>query len=234
SFRFTFTARDGDGDVAESGFTVKIIDDSPVRGEEERSRAEDEAVNGGNDEDDGLSRVADGSLNIRWGADDADSDLGGNGDRSVGFANSSVGVVGAYGETLTSLGQPVNFTVINGILVGYTGEAAPTDFSVETVSENVVFYVTLSDDAQGSFEFRLVQPLDHATNEGTGVENDLSLTFNYTATDSDGDTITGSFTVDVQDDVASIGTPFAGGVVEEEQRQVAGDGNEDRGGDGDR
>ncbi|QLF71648.1 tandem-95 repeat protein (plasmid) [Peteryoungia desertarenae] len=226
AIQFGFTVRDSDGDRATSTFTVSVNDDSPVRGEEERSGAEDEAVNDGNDEDDRLFQVADGSLNIRWGADDGDSDLGGNGDRSVAFTNSSVGVVGAYGETLTSLGQPVSFTVINGVLVGYTGEAAPTDFSVETVSKNVVFYVTLSDDDRDSYEFRLVQPLDHATNEGTGVENDLSLTFNYTATDSDGDTITGSFTVDVRDDVAMIGTPFAGGVVEEEQRQVAGDGND--------
>ncbi|WP_377278828.1 DUF5801 repeats-in-toxin domain-containing protein [Rhizobium sp. R86522] len=233
SFKFTFTARDGDGDIVKNDFTVKVIDDVPVRREEVRGTAEDEAVNGGNNEADSLSAVATGALNIRWGADDADTaaDLGGLGDRSIAFTNETVTVANAYnGASLTSLGLAVSTTVLaNGTLVGYTGSTVPTS----TAAANVVFHATLSDDVSGSYVFTLVKPLDHAANEGEGVENDLSLTFGYTATDSDGDTITGNFTVDVRDDVATIGTPFAGGIVEEEQWQVAGDGNEGVLGDGD-
>ncbi|TCM59394.1 hypothetical protein EV291_1842, partial [Rhizobium sp. BK068] len=38
-------------------------------------------------------------------------------------------------------------------------------------------------------------------------ENPLSLTFNYTATDSDGDTASNTFTVNVVDDQPVIGKP---------------------------
>ena len=234
SFTFTFTARDGDGDIATNNFTVKVIDDVPVRGEEVRGTAEDESVNNGNNESaDGLSAVARGDLNLKWGADDADTlaDLGGTGDRSIAFTNATVAVANAYnGTSLTSLGVPVSTTVLaNGTLVGYTGPTAPTSIS----GANVVFHATLSDNGTGSYTVTLVQPLDHAPGNGSNGENSLSLTFGYTATDSDGDTVTGSFVVDIVDDVAKIGTPFAGGVVEEEQYQVAGDGNEDTSGTGD-
>ena len=40
--------------------------------------------------------------------------------------------------------------------------------------------------------------LDHAPN---GSENDIDLTFNFTAADSDGDTAKGTFTVGIDDDV---------------------------------
>ncbi|WP_395517875.1 beta strand repeat-containing protein, partial [Pseudorhizobium flavum] len=233
SFKFTFTARDGDGDIARNDFTVKVIDDAPVRGEEVRGTAEDEAVNGGNNEADGLSAVATGALNIRWGADDADTvaDLGGLGDRSIAFTNATVSVANAYnGASLTSLGLPVSTAVLaNGTLVGYTGSTVPTS----SAAANVVFHATLSDNGSGSYTFTLVKPLDHAAGDGANGENDLSLSFGYTATDSDGDTVTGRFTVDVRDDVATIGAPFAGGIVEEEQKQVAGDGNEGTEGEGD-
>jgi T1SS-143 domain-containing protein len=229
SFTFTFTARDGDGDIVKDTFKVNVIDDVPVRGEEVRGTVEDEAVNGGNNENDGLTAVATGALNIRWGADNADSDLGGNGDRSVAFTNTTVAVSGANGATLTSLGLTVSTVLINGVLVGYTGSTAPSAIN----GANVVFHAALSDDNSGAYTFTLVKPLDHAAGDGTNGENSLSLTFGYTARDSDGDSVTGSFRVDVSDDVARIGTPFAGGVVEEEQSQVAGNGNEDGSGSGD-
>ncbi|WP_426232614.1 DUF5801 repeats-in-toxin domain-containing protein [Pararhizobium sp. DWP3-4] len=234
SLTFNYTATDSDGDKSNNTFTVNVIDDGPVRGDEVRGTAEDEAVNGGNNESDGLTAVATGALNIRWGADNADSDLGGNGDRSVAFTatNNTPAVVvsGAHGATLTSLGLAVTMTVLsNGVLVGYTGAQVPAGIN----GANVVFYASLSDDNSGAYTFTLVKPLDHAAGDGTNGQNNLSLTFGYTAKDSDGDSVTGSFTVDVSDDVAEIYTPFAGGVVEEEQLQVAGSGNEDGSGSGD-
>ncbi|MCZ7531628.1 MAG: hypothetical protein M5U31_15605, partial [Acidimicrobiia bacterium] len=161
------------------------------------------------------------SLNILWGADDANPTSGGGlGDRSVAFTNANVAVSGAYnGASLTSLGQAVSYAVLGtGELVGYTG-ALPGS----TADANVVFFVSLSDANNGEYSFTLVKPLDHADDGG---ENTLSLTFNYTATDSDGDTASNTFTVDVVDDVALIGTP-QNGTVEEEQLVVEGDGLED-------
>ncbi|QLF71649.1 VWA domain-containing protein (plasmid) [Peteryoungia desertarenae] len=219
---FTYTVTDLDGDFAVGNFSIDIQDDAPLRGEEFSATVEDEAVNGGNDEnDDALSGAASGNLNIRWGADDANTNSGGNGDRSVAFTNNIVVVSGAFGEALTSLGEPVRFAVVNGVLVGYTGEAAPDAFSVAALPPNVVFYVSVSDNLQGSYTFTLVKPLDHAAVEG---ENPLSLTFNYTATDSDGDAISGQFTVNVRDDVPIIDAPETGLVDED----FLPDGNSDK------
>ena len=230
---FTYTVTDLDGDFVTGSFNIDVMDDAPVRGQEVRGTAEDEAVNGGNNEADGLSAVSTGALNIRWGADDADTaaDLGGLGDRSIAFTDATVSVANAYnGASLTSLGLPVSTAVLaNGTLVGYTGSTVPTS----SAAANVVFHATLSDNGSGSYTFTLVKPLDHAAGDGANGENDLSLSFGYTATDSDGDTVTGRFTVDVRDDVATIGAPFADGIVEEEQKQVAGDGNEGTEGEGD-
>ncbi|QRM57315.1 VCBS domain-containing protein [Sinorhizobium sp. BG8] len=227
SLTFGYTATDSDGDSITGSFVVDVVDDVPERGEEVRGTVEDEAVNGANNEDDGLSASAGGSLNISWGSDDANN--GGSNDRSVTFTNASVAVSGAYGETLTSLGQVVHTAIINGVLVGYTGDTAPTALTGEG-SKGVVFYASLSDADNGSYSFTLVQPLDHAAGSD---ENSLSLTLGYTATDSDGDSFTGTFVVDVVDDVATIGTPTSGGLVEEEQPAVIGAGNEDTGSDGD-
>ncbi|MBC2773520.1 tandem-95 repeat protein [Rhizobium sp. AQ_MP] len=225
SFNFTFTARDGDGDVVRQGFQVNVIDDSPVIDYTERVTVEDEAVNNGNNENDGLSKSATGSLAIYWGADDGNNGSGGKGDRSVAFTNANVYVAGDYGDNLTSLGQRVYTAVVDGVLVAYTGgqNAAPASFNAQALPANVVFYVTLSDASdRGSYTFNLVKPLDHAAGRG---ENELSLTFNFTATDSDGDKARDTFTVNVRDDVATI-TPPAG-VVEEEHEAVVGSGNED-------
>jgi T1SS-143 domain-containing protein len=79
-----------------------------------------------------------------------------------------------------------------------------------------VFSVSLSDDGAGSYEFTLYGNLDHIptkTDEGSEegseearllstetVEEDLSITFHFTAKDSDGDTAGSTFVVKVNDD----------------------------------
>jgi T1SS-143 domain-containing protein len=203
SLTFNYTATDSDGDTSSNTFTVTVVDDAPVANVGTASTVEDEAVNGGNNEVDGLAAGVSGvSLNINWGADSANA--GGLNDRSVAFTSTTVAVSGASGEALTSLGLAVKTVLINGVLVGYTGETAPTAVTGEG-SGNVVFFASVSDVANGTYDFTLVKPLDHAAGNG---ENSLSLTFNYTATDSDGDTSSNTFTVNVVDDapVANVGT----------------------------
>ncbi|WP_426240680.1 beta strand repeat-containing protein, partial [Pararhizobium sp. DWP1-1-3] len=223
SLTFNYTATDSDGDKSSNTFTVGVIDDAPVANVGTGSTVEDEAVNGGNNEpDDLLSAAVTGvSLNINWGSDNANA--GGLNDRSVAFTNATVAVSGAHGATLTSLGLTVSTVLINGVLVGYTGDTAPTAITGEG-SSNVVFFASVSDVANGSYDFTLVKPLDHAAGDGANGENNLSLTFNYTATDSDGDKSSNTFTVGVIDDapVANVGT---GSTVEDEA--VNGGNNED-------
>ncbi|NML76389.1 tandem-95 repeat protein [Rhizobium sp. S-51] len=221
---FSYTATDSDGDSFTSSFSVGIDDDSPYVGESTRGTVEDEAVNGGNDEAaDELSAVATGSLAIRWGADDANNGSGGLGDRSVAFTNATVTVAGAADDALSSLGRAVHTTILeDGTLVGYVGGTAPTVATGEG-SANVVFYATLSDASnRGSYSFTLVQPLDHAAGSG---ENTLSLTLNYTATDSDGDTATGSFVVDVVDDIPAPGEAVSVTVDEDDINTLLSSGN---------
>ncbi|EJL49988.1 hypothetical protein PMI09_05291, partial [Rhizobium sp. CF122] len=223
SFTFKFTARDGDGDAVGGNFTVNVIDDSPIANAGTTSTVEDEAVNGGNNESDGLSATAGGSLNINWGADSGNDGNGQPGDRAVAFTNADVAVTGEAGETLTSLGQAVHTVLIDGVLVGYTGETAPTAATGEGAA-NVVFFASVSDaSSNGSYAFTLVQPLDHVAGNG---ENPLSLTFNYTATDSDGDKASNTFTVNVVDDVP---VTRAGSTSTVEDEAVNGGNNESDG-----
>jgi T1SS-143 domain-containing protein len=155
----------------------------------------------------GNSPTVTSSLGIQWGADDNDTgaDLAGvqdtpdgTGDRSLTFTNANVTVGGA--ATLTSNGETVSFVLLdnNTRLVGYVNSGADG----YSEGERLVFEVTLSDDGSGSYTFTLHDNLDHATGAN---ENDLSLSFNYTARDSDGDAANGSFLVGVDDDMPIVG-----------------------------
>jgi T1SS-143 domain-containing protein len=143
------------------------------------------------------------SLGIAWGADDNDTGADvagvqdvqdGVGDRSLTFTNATVTIGGV--ASLTSNGDAVSYQLVdNGTrLVGYVN-SGPAGY---TAGERLVFEVTLSDDNTGAFTFTLRDNLDHAPGAN---ENDISLSFNYTARDSDGDTATGSFIVSVDDDM---------------------------------
>jgi|GEM_PF-5785208 VCBS repeat/T1SS-143 repeat domain/type 1 secretion C-terminal target domain (VC_A0849 subclass) len=193
---FKYTVTDLDGDGATGTASILIGDDGPaVTAPVTGGKVEDEAVNNGNDEQDGLAATIGGSLNIDWGADRANDNDGLPGDRSVAFTDATITFSGTYGETLTSLGQEVHTAIVNGTLVGYTGSVVPVDVT----DASVVFHASLSDaDPHGFYTFTLVKPLDHAAGAD---ENALTLTFGFTATDADGDTSTSTITVTVVDDV---------------------------------
>ncbi|THV21034.1 DUF5801 repeats-in-toxin domain-containing protein [Peteryoungia ipomoeae] len=202
---FKVVATDSDGDKATSGFSITIDDDAPVIVAPVATTVEDEKAANGNDETESpnnLAGQATGSLSINWGSDNGNNGSGGLGDRSVSFVSKDVTISGGLDGKFTSLGMPVNTVVLkDGTLIAYTGNNAPTAATGDG-AENVVFYVELSDtgvDNKGAYTFTLVKPLDHA-NDGTNSENSLDLTFNFNATDSDGDTVTSSFKVTVVDD----------------------------------
>ena len=110
---------------------------------------------------------------------------GGVGDRSVTFTNNVVGIAGA--PALTSKGEAVTFVLEpDGTrLVGYAGQRA-------------VIEISLSDDGAGSYRVALLDQIDHPPG---GSENDIVLTLNFTATDSDGDTAGGVIRIGIDDDV---------------------------------
>jgi T1SS-143 domain-containing protein len=146
------------------------------------------------------SATASGDLGINWGADNYDvADVGGVQDsvgRSLTFTNATVAVDGT--SILKSDGATVLFQLVdnNTRLVGYVDNG--TGGKGYQLSDRLVFEVKLSDDGTGSFQFTLHDNIDHAPG---GSENDITLGFNFTAKDSDGDTATGNFIIGVDDDM---------------------------------
>ncbi|MGF0540773.1 hypothetical protein ACQQ2Q_22550, partial [Agrobacterium sp. ES01] len=142
-----------------------------------------------------------GTLAIAWGADNGDNEsLTGAGNRSVAFTQA--GIDALVGQGLTSRGDVLSYVL-------------SSDGTILTAMADgrTVFVVGLSDDDSGSYEFVLVDTLDHS---GAG-EDQLGLNFQFAATDSDGDTATASFSVGVIDDTPlSAGTIFDRYVEEEE------------------
>ncbi|KZD20585.1 DUF5801 repeats-in-toxin domain-containing protein [Tardiphaga robiniae] len=204
---FGFTATDSDGDTtAPANFTVHVTDDVPVAGVGDTR---------GVDEDDLLSGTSPnffdlqvgGRLNIDWNSDDHD---GGNvANRSVSFehttAADNVAVRDANNNlvNLTSDGATVHYAIIGEDLVAYTGN---------NPFFNRVFVVSLDDDNTGSYTFTLLGHVDHPTADG---QNTLTFTFDYTATDSDGDKSSSVFSVTVKDDVPTIGNTESESVRED-------------------
>ncbi|MDB5599710.1 MAG: repeat-containing protein, partial [Xanthobacteraceae bacterium] len=190
-----FIATDGNGDFANGTFQVAVNDDSPVAGP---------VTTGLTSEDGGMpASVVDASLEISWGADRSNTGPGLPGDRSVGFtetdpalAGNNVAVNGtsSFAGPLTSNGELVRYTFIGDVLVGYVGLSVPLLIG----DTSIVFTVTLSDAGaldKGTYTFDLRQPLDHPAPDGT--QHYLDLTFTFTAVDSDGDSIDGSFKVEI-------------------------------------
>lgn len=188
TFRMRFTVTDGDGDTDTATAVIRVRDGGPEVGVVDDTTVEEHGVRA-------LTSV---DLDIEWGLDDANDDDGLPGDRSVGFAaavaGDNVSIADADGSlsALYSDGELVNFTFIDGVLVGYTGPVVPSDVT----ESSVVLTVSLSDEGTGSYDFVLLRPVDHATS--VGADRYLDLTFSFNATDADGDTSEdGAFTVRV-------------------------------------
>ncbi|EEF78887.1 retention module-containing protein [Methylophaga thiooxydans] len=173
----------------------------------------------GDDGDDlpGEATVAGGSLAINWGADDnndAESDF----DRSVAFTEQ------VAPEGLTADGQPVSYSINEdgSMLTAYTGEQGTDSYSE-------VFTVTVSDEDNGSYTFTLLGNLDHPE---ANTEDDIDLSFEFIATDSDGDSAVGSFNVTVDDDApVASGETVEFTIDEDDIRTELSEGNEPNDGD---
>ncbi|MDZ7873384.1 MAG: DUF5801 repeats-in-toxin domain-containing protein [Rhizobium sp.] len=100
--------------------------------------------------------------------------------------------------------------------------AAPSFLAVEgrDSAGNLVFTITVTNRVTGDFTFELVGKLEHPDAGSNGSQDDLDdllrLGFTYTVTDRDGDSVTGTFNIDVQDDAPTIGTPVGDSVNEDD------------------
>ncbi|WP_449394901.1 T1SS-143 repeat domain-containing protein [Devosia riboflavina] len=234
----TVTANDGRGGTATATITIGIEDDSPEIGVSQSTGVDEDGLKGGvgdsasPGDNSGNAVTATGSLGIKWGADNGDKldTLNEDGSfaqdssgRSVYFSQANfLAFVENYGS-LTSGGLPLVFSWTgNTITASVVGEGDK--------SSQLIFKISLSDDASGSYKFQLFGPLDHEPNrgqqpgeggsdlppsegemqakiagegddDGDSYEDDIVLNFEFTAKDADGDTVGGNFAVTVDDDM---------------------------------
>ncbi|WP_235687750.1 retention module-containing protein [Aeromonas veronii] len=201
-FSGVLSATDGDGDPLTGGFpagsfAIKVEDDVPVLagGEDERpqvgGQVQEDALASGNSEGTGQSASASGAagtLNnlVNFGADGA-------GSFGLGSDVSSLTAQG-----LTSGGVALSYSVVGNVL---------------TASAGSVPLFTLTVGVDGSYSFTLSGPLDHPTADGDDSEQLAGVGIDFsgvlTATDGDGDPLTGgfpagSFAIKVEDDVPRV------------------------------
>jgi T1SS-143 domain-containing protein len=183
------TITDGDGDQrsdsVDLGGKLVFKDDGPVliAGGNVTGQVMEDALPGGNPDGASDTTVAKGSLAslVNFGAD-------GPGAFSLTGDYSSL-----TAQHLTSGGVALVYSVVGNLLTAMAG--AKTIF-------------TLSVDAAGNYEFKLVGPLDHPLHNGSDAEQlALNLGGVIKATDGDGDPVSlgsGSLVINVQDDLPVV------------------------------
>jgi T1SS-143 domain-containing protein len=196
---FAYTVTDGDGDKASGSLTVNVNDDTPVASNVTASITLDDDVFTGNS----------------GGAGDVDNASSVSGSIAALF---SAGADGTSNVTLTG------FTGFSAIHVDANGVGTPETVNVSGPdvlggattwtfsSASIATVATLTINADGSYTFTTNAPLAHPTAGAT--EENLAVTFDFTVTDGDGDTASGSLTVNVNDDTPTVGTVESGAVTE--------------------
>lgn len=229
-------ATDSDGDATDGTIWVRVDDDAPTFTATPQAGVIDEewiSLSGNTGfehtypgDGPGLG-IAKGSLNISWGMDRRDGF--GDIDRSVAFtgrvndllysSNAALLVYATNAETtlpLTHDGEAVRLWLSpdGTTLMGYIGNAP--EAGAPAFGQRV-FVVVLSDsglDGSGGYVFTLLKSLDHPV---SGIEDDLRLEFEVRATDADGDSVTSTVSITVNDDAPRVSSP-AGATLTENTR----------------
>ncbi|MGB4057151.1 MAG: DUF5801 repeats-in-toxin domain-containing protein, partial [Alphaproteobacteria bacterium] len=167
---------DGDGDKANATIAIKIVDDVPHIDDSNPTIGKGiENV----DETNLGPITVNGALTVDFGKD-VPSALTPDGNFTVGGS--------LAGGALTSHGVPV---VVTPTANGYVGSANGVTVFTLTVNPNT-----------GAYSFTLNGQLDHA--DGTNPNDAISLVFGVKVTDSDGDSDTGTITINVADDAPTL------------------------------
>ncbi|HHF3032673.1 TPA: retention module-containing protein [Vibrio diabolicus] len=193
TLNFPIIATDFDGDTTNATIPVTIVDDKPVITDVDAITVdEDDLASIGSDQSNPIS--IDGSFITTQGSD-----------RVVSYQ-------------LDASSTPVDGLTSQGVAVTLT-ETANGDgsFTYEaTAGGNPVF--TLTVDTDGSYNFTLEGPIDHAVDS-----DEQTLNFPIIATDFDGDTVTEIIPVTIVDDVPTITAVDALNVDEDDLNVVGSD-----------
>ncbi|HHX8287466.1 TPA: retention module-containing protein [Vibrio diabolicus] len=193
TLNFPIIATDFDGDTTNATIPVTIVDDKTVITDVDAITVdEDDLASIGSDQSNPIS--IDGNFTTTQGSD-----------RVVSYQ-------------LDASATPVDGLTSQGVAVTLT-ETANGDgsFTYEaTAGGNLVFTLIVNTD--GSYNFTLEGPIDHAVDS-----DELTLNFPIIATDFDGDTVTESIPVTIVDDVPTITAVDALSVDEDDLSGVGSD-----------
>ncbi|EOG7765937.1 retention module-containing protein, partial [Vibrio parahaemolyticus] len=174
TLNFPIIATDFDGDTTSATIPVTIVDDKPVITNVDATQVDEDDLTGiGSDQNDALS--IDGQFATTQGSD------------------------GVVSYQLDASADPVAGLTSQGVAVTMTETANPDgSFTYQaTAGGNAVF--TLIVNVDGSYNFTLEGPLDHANRS-----DELTLNFPIIATDFDGDTSSAVIPVTIVDDQPTI------------------------------
>ncbi|TOF80963.1 RTX toxin [Vibrio parahaemolyticus] len=174
TLNFPIIATDFDGDTTSATIPVTIVDDKPVITNVDAIQVDEDDLTGiGSDPNDALS--INGQFATTQGSD------------------------GVVSYQLDSSADPVAGLMSQGVAVTMTETANPDgSFTYQaTAGGNAVF--TLIVNADGSYNFTLEGPIDHANGS-----DELTLNFPIIATDFDGDTSSAVIPVTIVDDQPTI------------------------------
>lgn len=193
TLNFPIIATDFDGDTTNATIPVTIVDDKPVITDVDAITVdEDDLASIGSDQSNPIS--IDGSFITTQGSD-----------RVVSYQ-------------LDASSTPVDGLTSQGVAVTLT-ETANGDgsFSYEATAGSEAIF-TLSVNTDGTYNFTLEGPIDHAVDS-----DELTLNFPIIATDFDGDTVTENIPVTIVDDVPTIAAVDALSVDEDDLSGVGSD-----------
>ncbi|MFW0948922.1 retention module-containing protein [Vibrio parahaemolyticus] len=174
TLNFPIIATDFDGDTTSATIPVTIVDDKPVITNVDAIRVDEDDLTGiGSDQNDALS--INGQFATTQGSD------------------------GVVSYQLDSSADPVAGLMSQGVAVTMTETANPDGSFIyqATAGGNAVF--TLIVNVDGSYNFTLEGPIDHANGS-----DELTLNFPIIATDFDGDTSSAVIPVTIVDDQPTI------------------------------
>ncbi|NQZ14891.1 MAG: hypothetical protein HRT94_08740, partial [Alphaproteobacteria bacterium] len=171
---FGFTAIDSDGDRTSSSVRISVFDDGPTVFSQIERTVDETDMVGG--------KVTTTGQFV--------ADAGQDGFDSYSLADPSTFSAGGSlaGGALTSDGNPVTVTLSGNT---YTGTA-----------NGVTIFTLELNTTTGEYEFTLCGPLDHA--DGTDPNDSIQLNFDIQITDGDGDTASGTVTINVLDDAPEV------------------------------
>ena len=186
-FTVNYVATDGDGDTATGSLSINVDDDTPTVSANLLVQLDDDALTGGN--------------------------AGGAGDVTPDTVNTTGTLAHSYGAD--GAGTTLLTTAGNVLPAGFTA-AVSVDGLTLTISQIqsgvavAVLRIQLTDTTSGAYTVTQLAAIDHPV---AGTENNLQFTVNYVATDGDGDTATGSLSINVDDDTP-IANPVAKSLTE--------------------